>query len=129
MGKRIVSVTIERHYTKQATIEVEVDDSIVGEELLEFLTHDEKIDDLLENALAEDSLSADDTNGLATTGVQTRSHIQTDALQHIMAVEWKLSSSTQTFRFLLLHPQKGSLTVSSRIACCFRSRFSQFYYW
>jgi ribosome assembly protein YihI (activator of Der GTPase) len=61
MGKRIVSVTIERHYTKQATIEVEVDDSIVGEELLEFLTHDEKIDDLLENALAEDSLSADDT--------------------------------------------------------------------
>jgi ribosome assembly protein YihI (activator of Der GTPase) len=61
MGKRIVSVTIERHYTKQATIEVEVDDSIVGEELQEFLTHDEKIDDLLENALAEDSLSADDT--------------------------------------------------------------------
>jgi ribosome assembly protein YihI (activator of Der GTPase) len=61
MGKRIVSVTIERHYTKQATIEVEVDDSIVGEELLEFLTLDEKIDDLLENALAEDSLSADDT--------------------------------------------------------------------
>jgi hypothetical protein len=61
MGKRIVSVTIERLYTKQATIEVEVDDSIVGEELLEFLTHDEKIDDLLENALAEDSLSADDT--------------------------------------------------------------------
>jgi hypothetical protein len=61
MGKRIVSVTIERHYSKQATIEVEVDDSIVGEELQEFLTHDEKIDDLLENALAEDSLSADDT--------------------------------------------------------------------
>ena len=61
MGKRIVSVTIERLYTKQATIEVEVDDSIVGEELQEFLTHDEKIDDLLENALAEDSLSADDT--------------------------------------------------------------------
>jgi hypothetical protein len=61
MGKRIVSVTIERLYTKQATIEVEVDDSIVGEELQEFLTHDEKIDDLLENALAEDSLSIDDT--------------------------------------------------------------------
>ena len=61
MGKRIVSVTIERLYTKQATIEVEVDDSIVGEELQEFLAHDEKIDDLLENALAEDSLSADDT--------------------------------------------------------------------
>jgi hypothetical protein len=61
MGKRIVSVTIERHYSKQATIEVEVDDDLVGEDLQEFLTHDEKIDDLLENALAEDSLSADDT--------------------------------------------------------------------
>ena len=61
MGKRIVSVTIERHYSKQATIEVEVDDELVGEDLQEFLTHDEKIDDLLENALAEDSLSADDT--------------------------------------------------------------------
>ena len=61
MGKRIVSVTIERHYSKQATIEVEVDDELVGEDLQEFLTHDEKIDDLLENALAQDSLSADDT--------------------------------------------------------------------
>ena len=61
MGKRIVSVTIERHYSKQATIEVEVDDELVGEDLQEFLTHDEKINDLLENALAEDSLSADDT--------------------------------------------------------------------
>lgn len=61
MGKRKVSVTIERHYSKQATIEIEVDDDLVGEDLQEFLTHDEKIDDLLENALAQDSLSADDT--------------------------------------------------------------------
>jgi hypothetical protein len=61
MGKRIVSVTIERHYTKQATIEVEVDDDLVGEDLLIFLTEDEAINDQLENALAEDSLSADDT--------------------------------------------------------------------
>ena len=61
MGKRIVSVTIERHYSKQATIEVEVDDDLVGEDLQEFLTHDEKINDLLEKALAEDRLSADDT--------------------------------------------------------------------
>ena len=61
MGKRIVSVTIERHYSKQATIEVEVDDDLVDEDLQEFLTHDEKINDLLENALAEDRLSADDT--------------------------------------------------------------------
>lgn len=61
MGKKIVSVTIERHYSKQATIEVEVDDNLIEEDLQEFLTHDEKINDLLEEALAQDSLSADDT--------------------------------------------------------------------
>ena len=61
MAKRIVSVTIERHYSKQATIEVEVDDDLVGEDLQIFLTEDEAINDQLENALAEDSLSADDT--------------------------------------------------------------------
>jgi hypothetical protein len=61
MGKRIVSVTIERHYTKQATIEVEVDDSIVGEELQEYLTNDEQVDELLEDALFESTLFGDDT--------------------------------------------------------------------
>ena len=61
MAKKIVSVTIERHYSKQATIEVEVDDTLIDEDLQEFLTHDEKINDLLEEALAQDSLSADDT--------------------------------------------------------------------
>ena len=61
MGTRKVSVTIERHYSKQATIEVEVDDNIVGEDLQVFLTESEEIDTLLENALAEDDLSGDDT--------------------------------------------------------------------
>ena len=58
---RKVLVTIERHYSKQATIEVEVDENIVGEELQTFLMESEEIDTLLENALAEDSLSGDDT--------------------------------------------------------------------
>ena len=58
---RKVLVTIERHYSKQATIEVEVDENIVGEELQNFLMESEHIDTLLENALAEDSLSGDDT--------------------------------------------------------------------
>lgn len=61
MGTRKVCVTIERHYSKQATIEVEVDNNLVDEDLQEFLTHDEKINDQLEEALAQDSLSADDT--------------------------------------------------------------------
>lgn len=58
---RKVLVTIERHYSKQATIEVEVDENIVGEELQNYLMENEDIDTLLENALAEDSLSGDDT--------------------------------------------------------------------
>jgi hypothetical protein len=61
MGTRKVSVTIERHYSKQATIEVEVDENIVGEDLQAFLTESEEIDELLENALFEDTLSGDDT--------------------------------------------------------------------
>jgi hypothetical protein len=59
--KRKVLVTIERHYSKQATIEVEVDENIVGEELKDFLIESEDVDTLLENALAKDSLSGDDT--------------------------------------------------------------------
>ena len=61
MGTKIVSVTIERHYSKQATIEVEVDENLVDEELRDFLTESEEIDTLLENALAEDTLSGDET--------------------------------------------------------------------
>lgn len=61
MGTKIVSVTIERHYSKSATIEVEVDENLVDEELRDFLTESEEIDTLLENALADDTLSGDDT--------------------------------------------------------------------
>lgn len=61
MSTRKVTVTIQRTYTKQATIEVDVDVNLTGEELQDFLTADEEIDTLLENALAEDSLSADET--------------------------------------------------------------------
>ena len=61
MGTRIVSVTIERHYSKQATIEVEVDENIVGEELKEFLSSDYILNDQLEDALYENSLTGDDT--------------------------------------------------------------------
>jgi len=61
MGTKIVSVTIERHYSKQATIEVEVDENLVGEELKDFLRESEEIDDLLEASLYERNLDGDDT--------------------------------------------------------------------
>ena len=61
MGTKIVSVTIERHYSKSATIEVEVDENLVDEELQTFLTESEEIDTLLEGALSFDTLGDDDT--------------------------------------------------------------------
>jgi hypothetical protein len=61
MGTKIISVTIEKHYSKQATIQVEVDENLVGQELREFLSDSEAINDLLEEAIADDSLSGDDT--------------------------------------------------------------------
>jgi len=61
MGTKIVSVTIERHYSKQATISVEVDDNIIDDELQTFLTNDDAINELLENALFDSSLIGDDT--------------------------------------------------------------------
>ena len=61
MGTRKVLVTIERHYSKQATIEVEVDENIVGEDLQAFLTESDEVDILLEDALFESTLFGDDT--------------------------------------------------------------------
>ena len=61
LPKRTVTVTIERHYSKTATIEIEVDDALVDEDLQEYLTNDELINDQLENALSEASLQGDDT--------------------------------------------------------------------
>ena len=61
MGTKIVSVTIERHYSKQATIEVDVDENLKDEELQTFLTESGEIDELLENALFDSSLIGDDT--------------------------------------------------------------------
>lgn len=61
MGTKIVSVTIERTYSKQSTIEVEVDENLNDDELRDFLTESEEIDNLLENALGDASLVGDDT--------------------------------------------------------------------
>lgn len=60
LPNRTVTVTLTRTYSKTATIEVEVDDSLTGEELQGFLTSDETIDSKLENALGEASLDGGD---------------------------------------------------------------------
>ena len=61
MGTRIISVTITRTYTKQGTIQVEVDENLIGDELREFLSSDYILNDQLEDALYEDSLNGGET--------------------------------------------------------------------
>lgn len=58
---RKVQVTLTRYYSKQVTVEVDVDESIQGEELQYYLTEDtetvDEIDHQLDTLLAEESLS------------------------------------------------------------------------
>lgn len=61
MSKKIVSVQVTRYYSKTSTVEIEVDTTLVGDELIDYLTNDEKVDTLLENALGDASLVGDDT--------------------------------------------------------------------
>jgi hypothetical protein len=60
MATRKVLVTLTRTYFKTTTIEVEVDENIVGEELQTFLTENEELDTLAENRLGEASLDGGD---------------------------------------------------------------------
>jgi hypothetical protein len=57
---RKVTVTATRYYSKQTTIEVDVPVEITGDELINFLTENEELDNEIEEGLFEDSLSADD---------------------------------------------------------------------
>jgi len=61
LPKRLVSVTIKRHFTKTATIEVEVEDNLIDEALQEYLTENEELDSKLKEALSDVELSHDDT--------------------------------------------------------------------
>jgi hypothetical protein len=61
MSKKIVTVEVTRYYSKTSTVEIEVDTTLVGEELVDYLTHDEEIDNMLEEALYSASLVGEDT--------------------------------------------------------------------
>lgn len=61
MAKRIVTVEVTRYYSKTSTVEVEVDDDVVGEALVDYLTNDEDVNDQFENAIADASLNGEDT--------------------------------------------------------------------
>lgn len=53
---KTVQVTLSRQYYKEVTINVEVEDTLEGYDLRDFLTTDEEVDNRLEEALAESSL-------------------------------------------------------------------------
>ena len=57
---KTVQVTLTRQYYKEVTINVEVEDSLEGEELTDFLSTDKDVDDRLEGALVESSLFGGD---------------------------------------------------------------------
>jgi len=61
MSKKIVTVEVTRYYSKTSTVEIEVDTTLVGDELVDYLTNDEDVDDLLENAIADASLVGENT--------------------------------------------------------------------
>ena len=61
MVKRIVTVEVTHYYSKNSTVEVAVDDTLVGQDLVDFLTEDETLDDLYENALYDASMIAENT--------------------------------------------------------------------
>lgn len=61
MSKKIVTVEVTRYYSKTSTVEIEVDTALVGEELVDYLTNDEEVDNLLENAIGDASLVGEDT--------------------------------------------------------------------
>jgi hypothetical protein len=60
MATKKVTVTLTRTYSKSTTIEVEVDENLVGEELQDFLTTDDAIDTRLEDGIFEASLDGGD---------------------------------------------------------------------
>lgn len=61
MGKRIVEVSVARYYSKMTTVEIEVDDKIVEEDLIDYLTEDEALQEVLEKALSQAFIETDDT--------------------------------------------------------------------
>jgi hypothetical protein len=60
METRKVTVTATRYYSKQTTVEIDVPVDIQDEDLINFLTESEELDEKIEEGLFADSLSADD---------------------------------------------------------------------
>lgn len=60
METRKVTVTATRYYSKQTTVEIDVPVNIQNDDLIDFLTVNEELDNKIEEGLYQDTLSADD---------------------------------------------------------------------
>ena len=60
METRKVTVTATRYYSKQTTVQIDVPVDIQDDDLIDFLTENEELDNQIEEGLFQDSLSADD---------------------------------------------------------------------
>jgi len=57
---RKVTVTMNRYYSKQVSVEIEVDENIKDEELKDFLTENEELDSQLQKSLETATLVVDE---------------------------------------------------------------------
>jgi hypothetical protein len=61
MATKKVSLTTTRYYSKQTSIEIEVDENLKGDELVNFLTNDKALDNQIEEGLSSANLHGDET--------------------------------------------------------------------
>ena len=61
MSKKKVTLTTTRYYSKQTSMEIEVDENLKGDALVNFLTNDIELDNQIEEGLGNATLNGDDT--------------------------------------------------------------------
>jgi hypothetical protein len=61
MATKKVSLTVTRYYSKQTSIEIEVDENLKDDELINFLTNDKDLDNQIEEGLGDSTLNGDET--------------------------------------------------------------------
>jgi hypothetical protein len=61
MATKKVSLTTTRYYSKQTSIEIEVDENLKGDKLVNFLTNDKDLDNQIEEGLGNANLHGDET--------------------------------------------------------------------
>ena len=61
MSKKKVTLTTTRYYSKQTSLEIEVDENLKGDALVNFLTNDIELDNQIEEGLGNATLNGDDT--------------------------------------------------------------------